>query len=103
MARKRVYTDGGANVAAGFAEDFNKKIRGSIDDLRRIGKFVDGVYVAIHREDRVDCIERAQLALNHGKLSECTGASCRVALFNSAIGTHGAGDDTIRVGGDHPG
>ena len=84
-----------------FAEKFDEKIGGAVDDLGRIRKAGDGVDVAVDGDDGFDCVERAEVLAQHSQLRECAGARGVVSFFNGSIRTRGACDDARGVRGDY--
>ncbi len=95
--------DGGADVAAGFAEERDEEVGCAVNDGGRIGEAGCGVDVAVDGEDFGDGVEGAKLALKDGELRESAGAGGGVAFVDGAICAGLAGDDAVRAGGDDAG
>ena len=95
--------DGGADVAAGFAEDFDEEVRGAVDHGWGIGEAGDGVDVAVDGDDRFYGVERAEMAFEDGEMHEGAGAGGGVGFGDGFVGTGSAGDDAVGTDGDYAG
>jgi hypothetical protein len=73
-------------VAAGFAEDFNEQVGGTVDDRRAFAVGRDGVDVAAQVEDFIDCIKASGDRSDRGEHIEGADTSSLVALFEAALG-----------------
>ena len=62
VARQCADADGGAHVAACFAEDLTSRSEAPLMTGGRVGKSGRGIHVAIDGEDLGDAVERAEFA-----------------------------------------
>ena len=98
VAGEAADANGGADVAAGFAEEREEEVAGAVDNLGRVGEAGDGVDVAVDGEDAADLVERAEVLLQDGELEEGAAAGGCVGFVNGFVETHGAGEDAVPGG-----
>jgi len=66
VAREGADADGGADVAAGFAEELDEEVGSTVDDGGGVGEAGSGVDVAIDGEDFGDVVDGAVEATGSG-------------------------------------
>src|SRR5580704_1945795 len=88
-------------MAAGIAENFYEQVGRTVDYFWRICEACDGIHVAVDGHDAFDGVERPEVLLQDGELSESTQTRGGVAFFDGSVETDCASYQARGIRGDY--